>query len=248
MDLDLQRCLAKYRLKLGGVVHVGAHIGDEFDLYHRCGLHRQVWIEPQPAVFAQLRARLPEGPDVHMFNVACGDVPGTAAMHILEGNEGRSNSLLEPRAHLERFPEFRPGGTREVPVVRLDDLLSQNQLDPREYPLLVMDVQGFELHVLEGAPRYLAEGVRAIVSEVAAVELYAGGARVGELDALLAARGFARVRTKWAAGCSGDAFYLRRELLPVIERARIAILGSKGQRPPRGERGVDGRSAAGKSS
>jgi hypothetical protein len=153
-------------------------------------------------------------------------------MHTLSGNEGRSNSLLEPKLHLERFPEFQPDGTIEVPVVRLDDLLREQAINAEEHPLLVLDVQGFERSVLAGASDYLRDHCRAIVCEVAAVELYKGGALVGEIDSFLRERGFLRVLTKWASGVGGDALYLPLRRLNLISRARISLLGGKGHRPP----------------
>lgn len=232
MELDLVELLRACRLRIDGVVHVGAHIGDEVDDYRHCGITRQVWIEPQPEVFARLQARIAGNPDARAFNVACGASAGEAEMHLLNGNDGRSNSLLVPKLHLERFPDFRPAGTIRVPVVPLDDLLAREGLDPRAYPLMVLDVQGFEMHVLRGAGAYLASGCKAVVSEVAAAELYAGGCLVQDLDSFFGARGFLRLRTKWAAGCAGDAFYIRAELLPTLTRWRLRTVGGKGHRPP----------------
>lgn len=233
MELDLRTLLEECRLSPRGVIHVGAHVGDEADEYLRCGIRDQIWIEPQPEVFAKLRERIGSNAAARAFNVACGSSPGQAEMHLLNGNEGRSNSLLEPKLHLERFPDFKPAGTITVPVVRLDDLLAREGIDPRAYPLLVLDVQGFEMHALKGAEAYLSRACQAIVSEVAAAELYAGGCLVNELDAHLASRGFVRVRTKWAAGCAGDAFYVQRKLVPKATLLRTLVLGGKGHRPPK---------------
>lgn len=232
MELDLVELLRSCRLRVEGVVHVGAHVGDEVDDYRRCGIGRQVWIEPQPEVFARLRARIAGNPEARAYNVACGSSAGEAEMHLLSGNDGRSNSLLAPKLHLERFPEFTPAGTIRVPVVTLDELFAREGLDPRAYPLMVLDVQGFEMHVLRGAGGYLSSGCKAVVSEVAAAELYAGGCLVGELDEFFGERGFVRLRTKWAAGCAGDAFYVRGELLPALTRWKVRALGGKGHRPP----------------
>jgi FkbM family methyltransferase len=259
MDLDLAACLRRFPISRPGetlgVVHVGAHDGEEISLYDGLGITRQVWIEPQPEVYAKLLARLDDATraggergarsrsgarpvgvgafDRRAFNVACGAEPGVARMHLLSGNEGRSNSLLEPRLHLERFPEFKPAGEIEVAVERLDDLMRRHSLAFEAFPLLALDVQGFEMQVLRGAEEYLRRGVRAIVCEVSAVELYSGGSLVGEIDRFLASRGFTRVRTKWAAGCAGDAFYCRSSLLGVVDRVRTAMFGGRGHRPPR---------------
>lgn len=232
VDLDFPKLWMRYRLPSRGVIHVGAHAGQERIAYSACGLIRQVWIEPQPEVFLRLRAAIPESRDVRLFNVACGDRTGRAVMHRLAGNDGLSNSLLRPTLHLERWPGIHTEGTLEVPVVRLDDLLTQTQLPASGFSLLVLDVQGFELAVLRGADRTL-EAIDAVACEIANVPLYENGSTAESLDAHLADRGFTRVLTKWSAGCAGDAFYIRRSLLGAIDRVRLALVGGKQAQPPR---------------
>lgn len=235
MDLPLREMLRRHRLAAAGVIHVGAHDGCEAHEYLAAGLRDQVWIEPQPDAFDRLKRATSDIAGARCFNVACGPTPGEAEMHLLAGNEGRSSSLLPPAIHLERFPDITPAGTIRVPVVPLDDLLAREGVEPAHHPLLVLDVQGYELPVLRGAPRYLAQHCRAIVSEVAAVELYKGGALVRELDDFLARARFVRVRTKWASGVGGDALYIRTDHLRSIDRVRATLGLSPGHTPPRRE-------------
>ncbi len=243
MDLDFPKLWMRYRLPARGVIHVGAHAGQERIAYSACGLIRQMWIEPQPEVFQRLRAAIPESRHVRLFNVACGDRTGRAVMHRLVGNDGRSNSLLRPTLHLERWPGLHAEGTLEVQVVRLDDLLAQSGLAASDFSLLVLDVQGFELGVLRGADRTL-DAIDAVACEVASVPLYENGSTAESLDAHLADRGFARVVTKWSAGCAGDAFYIRRSLLGPVDRLRLAIVGGKQSQPPRSWRSFGTPAAA----
>ncbi|MBL8760069.1 MAG: FkbM family methyltransferase [Phycisphaerae bacterium] len=232
MDLDLREIIGEFRLRLRGVIHVGAHLGQEAAAYRACGIERQLWIEPQPDIFARLCAMLPSDERVTAVNVACGESAGVATMHVLSGNEGMSNSLLEPELHLRKWPEFRPGATIEVAVKRLDDVVEERKLSAAEFNLICVDTQGFELPVLRGATRQLSHA-DALVCEVSAVELYKGGTRVEELDVFLHERGFLRVKTRWASGCVGDALYVRRGLLPVLTRARVAVFGGQGHRASR---------------
>lgn len=232
MDLTLPDLIHEFRLDIRGVIHVGAHVGQEAEVYRACGIERQLWIEPQPDIFARLCASLPKGPLVKTVNVACGDEPGVATMHVLSGNEGKSNSLLEPRLHLQKWPEFQPGAKIDIAVKRLDDVIEEQGLRGEDFNLICIDTQGFELPVLRGATRQLGQA-DALVCEVSAVELYKGGTLVCDLDAFLGERGFLRVKTKWASGCSGDALYVRRGLLPPLTRARIALLGGQGHSPSR---------------
>ena len=227
--------MRRYRLEIRGVIHIGAHVGQEQAQYASCGITRQVWIEPQSDIFKRLIEAVSPGDHpagrVRCFNVACGSEAGIAQLHRLDGNDGMSNSLLEHKGHLERWPQFKPAGTVDVPVVRLDDLLREERIAARDHNLLVLDVQGYELACLQGAARTLGE-VDYLITEVAAVELFKGGALVDELDRFLDNRGFVRVETKWSAGCAGDALYVRRSKLTPLMRLRLAVIGSKHARPP----------------
>lgn len=224
-----------YRLGIRGVIHVGAHAGQEQSEYASCGINRQIWIEPQPEIFERLVEAVGPGDGpaaaVRCFNVACGPKPGTAQLHRLDGNDGMSNSLLEPKGHLERWPQFAPDGTVDVSVVRLDDLLKAEGIAAKDHNLLVLDVQGYEQACLQGAEQTLDE-VEYLITEVAAAELFEGGVLVDELDQFLGKHGFVRVETKWAAGCAGDALYVKRTRLTALMRLRLAVIGGKHARPP----------------
>jgi FkbM family methyltransferase len=217
--------LRRYHISNRGVIHVGAHEGQEFAHYERCGIKRQVWVEPQPDVFSRLKTNLPTRPDVHALNFACGATAGRAQMHVLAGNEGQSNSLLEPKEHLRVFSEFQKSGTIEVDVVPLDDLLERNGLAPSDFSLLSMDTQGFELEVLKGAPRVVA-AVDAVVTEITEIELYAGCPRVRDLDAFLGDAGFRRVISRIGKQQFGDAMYVRATLLTGWQRRRLRWFGA----------------------
>jgi FkbM family methyltransferase len=243
MDIDLENGLRRYGVQPRGVIHVGAHEGQEYGLYAAMGISRQIWVEPQPLIFARLAASVPSDERIVCINAACGPAHGTATMHVLEGNEGKSNSLLEPTLHLERWPEFKRGGTINVRMAPLDDLLKESSADAADFNLLCVDVQGFELEVLKGAEGVLREA-DAVVCEVSATPLYGGGCTVGQIDKWLGVRGFARLETVWSSGISGDALYVRRARLSALARLRLAALGPRNARPPRSARDWAARTAA----
>ena len=89
----------------------------------------------------------------------------------------------------------------------LDAVIDAMQL--RGFDTLVMDVQGFELEVLRGATTTL-QGIERIRTEVNVQEVYAGCARIEDLDEFLT--DFARVETDLHGpeGAWGDAVYVRR--------------------------------------
>lgn len=224
MGLRFMRRLRSLGVDRRGVIHVGAHEAQELPEYLAFGFERQLWIEPQPAIYDRLIAKLPKVPGVKAARVACGDQPGQATMHVLENNDGMSNSLLEPKLHLDEYPQYARGGTFTVNVARLDDVVEEQGFKTTDFSLLAIDVQGFELHVLRGAPRTLA-GVAAVVAEVYTRELYAGCAMLDEVDAFLAGFDLRRVGTRLSRHHFGDALYVRGGAITPLLRARLSLLG-----------------------
>ncbi len=222
--LDLERLLKRYALRPGGVIHVGAHHGQEAATYRALGLARQAWFEPNPVAFAALERGLAGMSDVRLFNLALGEAQGRAVMHTSAFGEGMCDSLLPPTALAgERWPGLAATGTIEVEVARLDDVLSREGLDASGFGLMVIDVQGYELPVLRGAERALREGLCAVVTEVSREAFYEGGALMGDLDAHLGARGFRRVAAAWPAKNHGDAMYVRLGALAGVRRVRARL-------------------------
>ncbi len=202
-----------------GVIHIGANDGAEYAMYAGNGVNRQIWIEPHPVPYERLLRNLPKNPDIRTFRVACGNFSGKAKMTLLYGNAEQSCSLLRPKLHLQYYPQFPVSGELEIDIVRLDELLTQNNVDISTYNLLVLDAQGYELECLKGAERTLL-AMDYVLSEVNAEELYEGCALVGNLDLWLEGYGFRRVESDWRGpnGSFGDALY-------VVHRARRREVG-----------------------
>ena len=91
-----------------------------------------------------------------------------------------ATSLLRPTSlRIPDFPAAETEETIEVKVSRLDSVVRDHPLARKPY-LLKIDVQGFELEVLQGAADILPD-VSAIVCEVNAVSFYEGQAGFEEI-------------------------------------------------------------------
>jgi FkbM family methyltransferase len=87
----------------------------------------------------------------------------------------------------DRDPGGEPAQRRTVPVVAVDDLVAEHALAA---PFLVkVDVEGAELHVLEGARATLA-GTDVVLLEVSFFALVPGGAQIADVIAWMAEAGF----------------------------------------------------------
>jgi len=114
-----------------GVLHVGAHRGEEMPVYAKCGFESFTLVEPDPDNAAFLRA---EFPDVDVVECAVGPNVGPATLH---------------RAANTVYSGLRPDagqpstGSVDVQVFPLSAIQ-----DGRKANVLVVDTQGTELEVL----------------------------------------------------------------------------------------------------
>jgi FkbM family methyltransferase len=204
---DLGALMAQYKLAPRGIIHVGAHDGEEAASYLALGFARVLLIEPQPALAAGLAARFRDEPRVAVAARAIADADGSVDLHLTSSTV--SSSILPIKRHAEIFPEISETGRIRVPAQTLDGLLAERQYAADDFNIAVIDIQGAELLALRGAEAALAR-LDALLIEVNFAELYENSAQIEDIDDHLMARGFARVMTMSPYRSSfGDAFYLR---------------------------------------
>ena len=145
-----------------------------------------VSFEPLSQVHAELaRAASRDSHWVVAPPMALGDVAGRAAINVSK-NLASSSLLAVERRSVEAGPESGFVGVEEIDIKRLDDVIDPAW--PGEFALK-LDTQGFELHVLRGAPETLKRTVL-VVAELSLVPLYGDGARFLEVFRFLEDSGF----------------------------------------------------------
>lgn len=196
----------KYKLNIKGIVHIGAHYGEEIQEYVDNGIQKITVFEPLSKNFDVLSQRLQNvNADIEGYQVALGSKKGTATM-FLSSNEAQSSSILKPKQHLELHPDVSFDGTEEVEVSLLDEY------DIGDSNFINIDVQGYELEVFRGGKKTL-ENIDYVYCEVNRDEVYEGAPMVEELDEFLGTYGFERVETHWPETYYtwGDALYIKKE-------------------------------------
>ena len=177
-------------MDIRGIIHIGAHYGEEIQEYVDNGIQKITVFEPLSKNFDVLCQRMQNvNADIEGYQVALGSKKGTATMH-LSSNEAQSSSILKPKQHLELHPDVFFEGTEDVEVCLLDDY----KFDKANF--INIDVQGYELEVFRGGRKTL-EQIDYIYCEVNRDEVYEGAPMVEELDEFLSDFGFERVETKW---------------------------------------------------
>jgi FkbM family methyltransferase len=204
--------LDQITVPVAGVVHVGAHSGQEIEEYLRRGLSKMILFEPLPWVFAALCDHVARaGAAAVTVNKALGASQQKVLMHS-DGSDGTASSILKPAPLMDvQYPRLRFPASPDIEVEQttLDNWFAASGLSALDYNLLVLDVQGYELEVFKGAARTL-ETTNALIVEIHQKELYLGSALVEDVDKLLAEYGFVRTATTWDGGTWGDGLYQRK--------------------------------------
>jgi FkbM family methyltransferase len=141
--------------------------------------------EPVPAYFVRLGRLATLNPEYLIAANPCaaGETPGMCTMYV----------TLEPgQSTLVRSYKVEPEilSTIDVPVVRLDSYLKQNQIE--RVALIKIDAEGFELPILRGLRNYF-ENCRhrpAIICEIAPRAYPLMGRSVSELAGFMAEFGY----------------------------------------------------------
>lgn len=231
MLIKLSDVKARYGMNIKGIIHVGAHVGQEFEMYMNCLVKNVAFFEPCTPAYEKLQQRFvidraalgfPQV-DVQLFKIALGAYQGEGLMYVETANEGQSNSLLEPAEHLKTYPTIEFTDKELVQVMPLDRM----DLDMSKYNMLNMDVQGGELEVLKGAKAILPY-IDYVYTEVNTAELYKGAARLEQIDEFLS--DFERKEIEMTDAGWGDALYIRKKTAlpdqPVKEPAHSTTLSA----------------------
>ena len=207
MLIPLERIIEEFSLDIKGVLHIGAHWGEEYKDYAKCDIKNMIFFEPIKSNYEMLMDVLPKSDNIKAFNYALGNETGAKEMFTETINRGQSCSFLEPHKHLKVYPHIKFIGKETVEINRLDDV----SFDRTLYNMINIDVQGYELEVFKGAPETL-NSINIIYAEVNFDEVYKNCCKVEDIDYFLSALGFDRVltETKYRYLGWGDALYLKR--------------------------------------
>lgn len=208
MLLNLTDLIHRYSLKITGVIHIGAHHGEEVPVYHKNGIKNIILIEPCAAAYNYLKNKYSGHHHIILWDCAIAAIVGEAEMFTETANKGQSNSLLQPMRHLAHYPDIKFNGKEKVKVHTLDSIVYERQ----KYNMINMDVQGAEGAVIIGA-RHSLDFIDYIYTEVNedSANLYKNATKITDLDEYL--KDFQRVETQWTEQGWGDALYIRKSKL-----------------------------------
>lgn len=192
--------------KISGVIHIGANIGHEINLYDQFSL-KVFWVEPIPKIFNVLENNIAPFPLQKAVKNLLSDVDGQDIEFKIANNDGCSSSMLDIAQHADIWPEVHFTESIKLKTLTLNTLVKQQKLEMNDYQALVMDTQGTELLVLKGASEVL-RNFKYIKTEAPDFEAYAGCCLVNDLTAFLDGQGFKELsRAKFAERAKGGTYY-----------------------------------------
>jgi FkbM family methyltransferase len=170
------------------ILDVGANKGQFANLCRSLGYKGEILsFEPSSAAHGQLLLAAAADPSWTVADrIALGAVTGEAEINI-SADSFCSSILPMLDSHLSAAPHSVYLNKEKIPLRRLDDVLSPTASSSRIF--LKLDVQGFELQVLSGAPETLGQAL-AVQIEMSLLPLYQGETLMPEMSAILCERGF----------------------------------------------------------
>jgi FkbM family methyltransferase len=192
--------------KVPGVIHVGAHSGQERERYASRALN-VIWVEPIPTVFEALQANIAGIPKQRAYRQLLAAQHGTEYDFHVSSNIGASSSIFELAKHADIWPGVRYTHDIRMVATTLTHLVGAEQINLDEYGALVLDTQGSELLVLKGALDIL-DRFQFVKTEAADFEIYAGCCQMKDLTEFLRQQGFSLQRkTPFARRDGGGTCY-----------------------------------------
>lgn len=207
MLIDFNYLFDKYKINCTGLLHVGAHEGQEALAYNQLNIPRVVWIEANPEIFIRLYNHTAAMPNHHCLNYCISDKEEEVEFHV-SSNDGQSSSFLELGTHAIAHPDVTYVSSFKTTTKRLDQI----PLDWGGLNFLNMDIQGAELKALRGMGDKLKQFDYAYL-EVNRDELYKGCGLEEQVTAYLGKFGFRVAERKmfdrWGWG---DFLYVKNDI------------------------------------
>jgi FkbM family methyltransferase len=189
------------------IVEAGAHIGlDTVEMSMMWDGARIYAFEPIPWLFKKLVSNTKSKSNVTCYPLALSHKSGSINMYVSSGRSDGSSSLLPPKEHIIEHPDVFFEKEIVVQTTTLDEWAIKNGLQAIDF--LWLDLQGYELPVLEASPRII-KTVKVIYTEVSLKELYKGSPLYGEIRHWLEEQGFRVEREELAWQDAGNVLFVR---------------------------------------
>lgn len=210
MLIPYDKLKKRYGVNITGVLHCGAHEGQEAHEYAILGVQKMIFVEADPDTYEKLKKNLARYPQAIPVNACLSDVDGQDVEFKRTNNAGQSSSILDLHLHKESHPEVHVVDSIQLKTKTLESVIQEFNINIHEFNFINCDLQCAELLALKGLGDLLRYFKYAYL-EVNQREMYAGCPLVQDVDAYMYKFNFRRVATAWSGSHGwGDALYIRR--------------------------------------
>jgi FkbM family methyltransferase len=176
-----------HKLGISTIIDIGANTGQFALTMNNLLPNASIYsFEPIPECFNQLSDRMSGVKNFTGFNIGLGDVSGR--LEFEANSFSPSSSFLKMTSlHETLYPFTADKVLMNVPIERLDDVLDVKTL---QTPMLVkLDVQGYELKVIEGGSQ-LIRNAKMVIIEVGFAVFYEGQPLFDDIYRVFTSLGF----------------------------------------------------------
>ncbi len=172
-----------------GIIHVGAHRGEEAPVYEWFG-KKVLWFEANPYIFKDLEDNIYKYKYQKAYKTLLLDEKKTNVKFNLSNNDFASSSIYNFGKLSEGkdsiWPEKNLKMIKSINIESntFDNLVKEKNLEIENYDHWVIDVQGSELFFLKGAEKSLSR-CRSIYIEVSNDQIYQNGSKWADVKNFL---------------------------------------------------------------
>lgn len=210
---DTNKLLELFAGWSSGILHIGGHLGQESHWYSALG-KPVVWVEAMPEAAKIIEGVIDQYPNQTVYQACLSNTDDQLVeFNVSSNNSGASSSLFPfgPASvgKTSMWPELnlKMSHSLTLKTITLDTLVGSNEIPLVQYDHWILDVQGAEYLVLQGATKSL-EACRSVVVESSSIEVYEGGAQWNEVNAFLQDAGFVPL---WECLGHMDVLFVRKE-------------------------------------
>ena len=109
--------LENFSKEINGIIHVGAHSGQEV-LKYKAYDKKIILFEPQKSIYKELLKNVASLQEVQCYNIGLGSVKKKSTLFKSNENEGKSSSVLTPELHLKVQPNISFTDSEEIKIVK----------------------------------------------------------------------------------------------------------------------------------
>jgi FkbM family methyltransferase len=208
-----------YGCNPSGVLHVGAHLCEEAEMYEKFEWLPCYWVEANQALLAAAKGKLNDVKKNHFFYEGVVWEKSGEKIQFNITNNFQSSSVFELGTHKLLYTDVFVNSVEERTTTTLDELIPVDSF----FDFINLDIQGAELNAIKGLGSRLAN-INWIYTEVNKKKVYKNIYLVTDIDDYLMPYGFKRIATYWLPGVGwGDALYIKEGIFKYSLLRRVKI-------------------------